>query len=488
MLKSLFLCITTAFHMVKSRIFLPALALLCASAISAAPHDRGKQLFLDGDYPAALEELSDLVRRSPRDGNANYYLGLTLMAIGLPEQAGEPLQTAARRNVVDAFGALAERALTMYDVETASENLDQWETRLRRNRREIPQRHRELSSRLMQMKNMLDRVERIEIIDSIAVPRRDFFEAYRLSEAAGRILPPEAVERITAEHADRIAPAYIPQNRSEILWAQADSTDHMRLWEAGILDDGSLDHPMPMDSTLAEGADSAFPFLMPDGVTLYFANNGGNSLGGYDIFMTRRSDDADGRSYMQPQNIGMPYNSPYDDYMLAIDENSGLGWWATDRNRIPDSLTVYVFVPAQMRVNVEVSDPNLARLARLSDISLTRNEGVDYDAMLRQRLPKASPADTEAGSVFSIDIAGKVYTTLADFSNPDAKSAMAEYLAADAALRRLTSSLDGLRWKYAAGDRSVGRDIIEGEAEQVRLRKRMQTLRNSAVRMETKTR
>ena len=339
MLKSLFLCITTAFHMVKPRIFLPALALLCASAISAAPHDRGKQLFLDGDYPAALEELSDLVRRSPRDGNANYYLGLTLMAIGLPEQAGEPLQTAARRNVVDAFGALAERALTMYDVETASENLDQWETRLRRNRREIPQRHRELSSRLMQMKNMLDRVERIEIIDSIAVPRRDFFEAYRLSEAAGRILPPEAVERITAEHADRIAPAYIPQNRSEILWAQADSTDHMRLWEAGILDDGSLDHPMPMDSTLAEGADSAFPFLMPDGVTLYFANNGGNSLGGYDIFMTRRSDDADGRSYMQPQNIGMPYNSPYDDYMLAIDENSGLGWWATDRNRIPDSLT-----------------------------------------------------------------------------------------------------------------------------------------------------
>ena len=103
---------------------------------------------------------------------------------------------------------------------------------------------------------------------------------------------------------------------------------HIASGEAGILDDGSLDHPMPMDSTLAEGADSAFPFLMPDGVTLYFANNGGNSLGGYDIFMTRRSDDADGRSYMQPQNIGMPYNSPYDDYMLAIDaQRISLRFW-----------------------------------------------------------------------------------------------------------------------------------------------------------------
>ena len=93
---------------------------------------------------------------------------------------------------------------------------------------------------------------------------------------------------------------------------------------------------------------------MPDGVTLYFANNGENSLGGYDIFMTRRSDgDGEGKEYFQPQNVGMPYNSPFNDFMMAIDEASGLGWWATDRNQIPGKVTVYVFIPSQMRVNVE---------------------------------------------------------------------------------------------------------------------------------------
>ena len=82
--------------------------------------------------------------------------------------------------------------------------------------------------------------------------------------------------------------------------------------------------------------------MMSDGITLYYANDGDNTLGGYDIFMTRKGDD--GR-FLQPQNIGMPYNSPYDDYMLAIDEVTGAGWWATDRNQIPDSVTIYVFVP-----------------------------------------------------------------------------------------------------------------------------------------------
>ncbi len=58
------------------------------------------------------------------------------------------------------------------------------------------------------------------------------------------------------------------------------------------------------------------PFFMSDGVTLYYANDGDESIGGYDIFISRKGEDG----FLQPQNIGMPYNSPYDDYMLAIDE------------------------------------------------------------------------------------------------------------------------------------------------------------------------
>ena len=32
-----------------------------------------------------------------------------------------------------------------------------------------------------------------------------------------------------------------------------------------------------------------------------------------------------------PENVGMPFNSPYNDYMYVIDEFNDLGWFASDR-------------------------------------------------------------------------------------------------------------------------------------------------------------
>jgi len=34
---------------------------------------------------------------------------------------------------------------------------------------------------------------------------------------------------------------------------------------------------------------------------------------------------------------------PYDDYMLVLDEENGIGWWSTMRNDLPDMTTIYVF-------------------------------------------------------------------------------------------------------------------------------------------------
>ena len=103
--------------------------------------------------------------------------------------------------------------------------------------------------------------------------------------------------------------------------------------------------------------------MMQDGMTIYYANNGTSSLGGYDIFISRKDDN----EYYKPQNIGMPYNSPYDDYMLAIDETTGVGWWATDRNQLGDSITIYKFIPQDMRINYDVDTIDLVKFARIQD-------------------------------------------------------------------------------------------------------------------------
>lgn len=459
-------------------------------AVLAGPVDDARRLYREGDYAAVVEKLRPVVKRSPKDGNANYFLGASLLALGLPDQARGPLTVAEGRGVAEASRMLAELDLERYDAAGAREHLEKWNATLRKGKKDVPESYDRLSAKAIQLGNMLERVEKIEILDSISVDSALFFNAYRLSPEAGRILPPEAVSRLGAGKPDDVfSTAYMPENRSEILWAAADSSGVYRLYGADILDDGTIDHTAVLDEALGDGASARYPFLMPDGMTLYYASDGNGSLGGYDIYMTRRSDSGDGdKEYFQGQNMGLPYNSPYNDFMLAIDETSGLGWWATDRNQIPGMVTVYVFAPSSVRVNADPSDPYLAALARLSDISLTRREGVDYDNLLASRLPAAdSDGNTGVRSPrFVLDLGnGKVYYNLSDFHNERARSAMLDALGAEATLRKHLAAEEALRERYRRGDKGVGTQILESEQQTDRLRRRVKEQRNAAVRQET---
>ena len=56
------------------------------------------------------------------------------------------------------------------------------------------------------------------------------------------------------------------------------------------------------------------------GTRIYFSSEGKNSMGGYDIFYADR--DADG-NWQEPVNIGYPVNTPYDDLLFRIIDDSG---------------------------------------------------------------------------------------------------------------------------------------------------------------------
>lgn len=469
---------------IKRYIFFTALAL--ALQVAAAPVDVARRLYNEGDYSGAIEAARKVLKKTPRDGSANYFLGAALYASGDADAARAPLEKAANRGIADAWRILATDALDAYRVDEAADYLEGWQKALTKAKKTIPENFDILQNRSIQLRNMMERVESIEVIDSICVDSADFFSAYRLSGAAGRILPADAVRRAGAgEPGQDLSAAYIPQNQSEMLWAAADSTGKWQLFGADILDDGTLDHTEALSDDLGEGGNALYPFLMPDGVTLYFANDGRNSIGGYDIFMTRRSE-SDG-SYFAPQNIGLPYNSTANDYMLAIDEAAGLGWWATDRNAPEGKVNIYIFIPNAVRVNVAADDPNLAARARLDEITLTQKPGTDYRALLDSRLPDENTVDTGINktSRFALDMGnGRVYTTLADFKTQAARSAMLEALATEMALKKHLTEENALREQYRRGNTAISNDILNSEAETSRLRKLLKAQKNNAVRLE----
>ena len=115
-----------------------------------------------------------------------------------------------------------------------------------------------------------------------------------------------------------------------------------------------------------------FPFMDSDGVTLYYAAQGADCMGGYDIFITRY--DSDENTYLRPDNMGMPFNSPYNDYMYALDDFNNLGWFATDRFQPEGKVCIYVFAPNESKqvYDYDTTDPILLTdVAALKSIKST---------------------------------------------------------------------------------------------------------------------
>lgn len=68
--------------------------------------------------------------------------------------------------------------------------------------------------------------------------------------------------------------------------------------------------------------DEDAPFLHPDGITLFFASNGGKGMGGFDVFYSvLKNRDLANWVWSSPINVGSPINTPDDDvfYVLSTD-------------------------------------------------------------------------------------------------------------------------------------------------------------------------
>ena len=89
-------------------------------------------------------------------------------------------------------------------------------------------------------------------------------------------------------------------------------------------------------------------------------------MGGYDIFMS--TFDLDKGVFYSPENIGLPFNSTANDYLLAIDDINHLGWLVTDRRQPEDKVCIYTFVPTASRQGFEDTNLTNVEIERYSRI------------------------------------------------------------------------------------------------------------------------
>lgn len=475
---------------IKKHILLLILAIAGCVSVSADSLEDARVLVSEGDFWNARQKLDEAAKRNPKIASGalyNYLLGVCEFEDGEYGKARKLLEGAKAKGSGEAAMYLGRLAFLDYDFPRARDFYSDYKRYREKLRQPAGETIGELEAQLSSAEKALERVELITVIDSLAVPVDNFFKSYRLPHSAGRLLKPEEIP--LKDHRSGAIVAFVNEGEDYMIWGEPDSVGNVRLVESQRLTDGSWTEPEATPDFLNKNGCADFPFMMPDGVTLYYASDGNDSMGGYDIFVVSR--DPQTGEFLQPQNLGMPVNSPYDDYMLAIDEENGIGWWATDRNLLGDKITIYIFKVNDVRRNCNSDDERIFQLARLNNYRLTWGDTSEEEIdELRKTIESIDPEKVRKKADFYIPKGnGEYYKSLDELPNRRCRNAVNLYLKSSAALERNEEHLESLRRRFARTRAdNVARQIQQAEKEIAQSRKEVIQLRSEIYRLLEKSR
>ncbi len=110
------------------------------------------------------------------------------------------------------------------------------------------------------------------------------------------------------------------------------------LFYVDINEDGTYGKPVNLGTKINTKHREQFPFVTQSG-DLYFSSNGHYGFGGLDIFWSKW----EGNSFQEPDNLGLPINSGYDDFSFYLDNSLKTGYIASNRREGKGSDDIYSF-------------------------------------------------------------------------------------------------------------------------------------------------
>ena len=360
------------------------------------------------------------LKQKPDDASRNYWYGICCMETGEKDKAVPYLEKAAAKKIFKAYRALGDYYLGKEDYQPAITNYEAFvkgissDTELHAAALEDSLTH--ATDSLKVLFRMLRNTSRVCFIDSFRVSKNELFSTYIIGESTGSFYPSSAFFEDDSE-----GEVFLPETGQNILYSHMTPQGVFRFYTKFKSFDRWTDET-PVSGLDTDG-DLRYPFLQNDGVTIYYAASGSESMGGLDIFVSRYNT-ATGK-YLKPENIGMPFNSEANDYLYVIDEDNNLGWFATDRRQPKDTVCVYVFIPNEHypKFNYEDGDTlAIHRAARLTSVAETQSD-LTAVRSARQRLTLLRyelAEKSEQGSFTYIIDDVTTYHNLDDFKCPDA--------------------------------------------------------------------
>ena len=368
---------------------------LAQNGTEAALKEQGKTLCYAGHYAEAVPYLQKAIRQSRRSG-AHYYLAICL------------------QHLYDFDGAL-EEIEAYHDIV----NAPMWKERCD-----------SIAAECRMGQRALEHVEDVVIIDSMTVSKADFLDYYRLGAESGRMVRAESGLCYENQAGDyRIegnGQTFMERHKFQDKWDEA--------------------HPLKGIGSEQYRVD--YPWQRSDGETIYFACDSTPGIGGLDIYRTTYNSDEG--CYYQPERLGMPFNSPYNDYMLAIDETHQVGWWATDRNAGEGEVTIYRFLLDDETQYLDESEVSRARIDCIRD---TWRKAEGYADLLQEIAQAPQTPIAVKPRLYIVINDAKVYHDESEFRSPQALENYRKSVALAEQIAQAEAALTTLRGTYHQSSR-----------------------------------
>jgi len=157
------------------------------------------------------------------------------------------------------------------------------------------------------------------------------------------------------------------------------------IWKVEVKGNNSYGEPVNLGAKVNTEGRESFPFITDDN-KLYFASDGRKGFGALDIFAI----DLNGNA--EAINVGLPVNSPQDDFSFSFNTEKNVGFFASNRSEVDK---IYQAIPVcGVEAVVQVKDAKTGQPLAMAKVSILDD---------RQNVIETTTADANGNVTYNVD-------------------------------------------------------------------------------------
>jgi tetratricopeptide (TPR) repeat protein len=321
--------------------------------------------FERGDFRSALDGFIGLSASQPGNGLADYYAGRCHLELNEdPELAIERFRAALGKGVTEDVTFHLGRAYQRnYQFTEAIRSYSQYE--IGASRQEIRESGvKQLMLTCRSAQGITATYNQYEVMAVTFIDLSDSAEFCQVRMKGGQLQrkPPE----FFGSQEDRTglnSLVFLPQNpvRGESLFFSGQDRSAeggYQLFRVRKLSGKEWGEPEEIKSLNTEG-DELLPYFDPNEGDLYFASDGREGVGGFDLYRTHYDRERD--AWTDILNVGFPVNSVMDEYLLLPGTDLGMMTFLSNRQGTDSTLTVYRVHLVEPKKKTDPANPGMLK-------------------------------------------------------------------------------------------------------------------------------